>query len=340
VFRRKRREPEPEVLEITIPAHTWLSDVLHERRRIYGDDDPRTITVAIDLARALRNLVERRVDALDLYLWVLPVLWSTHGPTEPDVLQLVQEAAELAHATGQTVRAEQMLQDVLEHRDDVLGRDHPDTLTTVRTLATVLTALGRTPEAEALLHDVNDRRSTWDTRTSMANALLGGGQHEQALELFHTLAAQAEQTHGEVHPTTARARNNLAAALFKVGETDRAEHMFRNVLRALDPDEEPALRAAAHNNLGTILFFRRKLGQAERELRAALDLRERHYGLLHPETIATVDNLARVLAERGHGPEAVSLARRCLDVYTTSLPAGHPKIAEIRDLLANMGTDR
>ncbi len=53
-----------------------------------------------------------------------------------------------------------------------------------------------------------------------------------------------------------------------------------------------------------------------------------------------MDNLAQVLAERGQEPEAVSLARRCLDVYTTSLPAGHPTITEIRDLLADVGTDR
>ncbi|PSL43004.1 tetratricopeptide repeat protein [Saccharothrix carnea] len=342
MFRRKRRdpEPEPEVIEIEIPADQWQGAVLKEAYAAYGEDDPRTIGAAIELARMFSQNSAKRADAFQLYMWVLPVLWQTRGPDDPEVLQIVHEAADLAHTTGQTARAEQMLQDVLEHRERVLGPSHPDTITTARALANVLSALGRAAEAEALLHDVNDRRSTWEDRAALARTLLAGGQRDKALELFRALAAEAERTHGDGDPTTALARTNLAAALFGVGELDQAERLFRDVLRALGPDQEVGLRAFVHNNLGTVLFFKSDFRQAEDELRKALAIRERGFGPLHPDTVATVENLARVLAERGEHREAITLARRCLDVYTTSLPASHPKIANVRQLLADLGADR
>jgi Ca-activated chloride channel family protein len=88
-----------------------------------------------------------------------------------------------------------------------------------------------------------------------------GGNHPKALEAFER-AAQAR-------PGDARARFNLADALYKNGRFDEAEAHYK----ALAGDAGSPLAAAAHYNLGNSLFEKKDYAGAVGAYRGALRLR-------------------------------------------------------------------
>jgi tetratricopeptide (TPR) repeat protein/predicted Ser/Thr protein kinase len=99
-----------------------------------------------------------------------------------------------------------------------------------------------------------------------------------------------------------------------------------------EPELESAIRdtiAAAYRSLG-------RNAEAEEHLRATLRIRKRLYDEDHPEHATTLNNLARVLYERGEFEEAEPLYREALGIRRRTLGHDHPHVAPILGNLASL----
>ena len=130
------------------------------------------------------------------------------------------------------------------------------------------------------------------------------------------------------------ARNNLGAALCKLGRYQEAEEQFRRAIhiRASDPQ--------AHSNLGAVIRWRGRIGESEMPLRRALKLKPTYVdaqinlsvtlfqlgrlrdakGVLEktlkiaPRNVAALVGMGQIAGPEGHLAEAKTLFERALEV--------------------------
>jgi serine/threonine-protein kinase len=81
--------------------------------------------------------------------------------------------------------------------------------------------------------------------------------------------------------------------------------------------------ATAANNLAALLMRLDKHDEAEVRLREALDIRRRHFGESHPQTLNSLYSLAGLHLARGQCDQAESVISAALEGASASLPEGH-----------------
>ena len=165
----------------------------------------------------------------------------------------------------------------LEACERVLGKEHPDTLTSVNNLADLYQAQGRYGEAEPL--------------------------YKRALEA-------RERVLGKEHPDTLASVNNLAALYQAQGRYAEAEPLYQ--ARARRPGAgagQGASRYACKREQSGRCSIRPRAAMARpsRSIRRALEARERVLGKEHPDTLASVNNLASLYQAQGRYGEAEPL---------------------------------
>ena len=106
--------------------------------------------------------------------------------------------------------------------------------------------------------------------------------------------------------------------------------------RVLGDEDERV--AESRNNLGETLRLAAEYDEAERELRAALDVRRRLLGR-HPAVAESLHDLGTVLADRGRLEEAEACLREALEIRRELL-GRHPDVAESLNELAFAIYDR
>jgi tetratricopeptide (TPR) repeat protein len=323
---RWRRKREPERIEITVklPPEDILQLKINATARRLGETHPETLKLARELAEVLSRTPGKRGEAVELCVNITRILWDTTGLDTPFAMDVIHLGGDAAAAGGDLVQAEKMLQDVLERRERVLGRDHPDTRRTIEALARVLIHLQRPEEAEALLQDMHDRGG--GDPLDIANALRAGDRLAEAEAMYRELLVGADPRRAEI------VRNNLGAVLFQQGRVDEAVQTFRQLLTTTDAE----LEASTRNNLATALFELERYAEAVAELRLSAAIQERLRGGDDLVTVNARENLAMALERTGDRAEAARLARDCLAYYEKRLPPGHPRIRHTRELLARL----
>ncbi len=92
--------------------------------------------------------------------------------------------------------------------------------------------------------------------------------------------------------------------------------------------DEPEALAAALDAIGQTYQSLALYDEAERHLRAALDLRSRLFGRMHPEVAASLSHLAQLLTDQNKVGEAEPLIRESLAIHRSLLGHEHPDVAE------------
>src|SRR5688572_16103379 len=151
-------------------------------------------------------------------------------------------------------------------------------------LGLTLSALGRHAEAILLLErwaQLSGRTHRGHTELTTAYALLNVGVAEQARDNLPRALAAFEKAHaiierelGPNDPDTALLLDNLAVVRSGLGQHEQALVLARRALAgriaALGADHPDV--AIGRSNLGDILVRLQRFAEAERELRAAVDL--------------------------------------------------------------------
>jgi tetratricopeptide (TPR) repeat protein/tRNA A-37 threonylcarbamoyl transferase component Bud32 len=104
--------------------------------------------------------------------------------------------------------------------------------------------------------------------------------------------------------------------------------------------DQPLIEADLRDTIGNAYRNLAKHADAERHLRAALELRERVLGPDHPDTLSSVNNLAGLHMDKGDYSAAEPLYQRALAGYEKSLGPDHPHTLTSVNNLAKLLSDK
>ena len=259
-------------------------------------------TLHEQLGRVLQDLGET-AGAHQQYARALDILTTTHGPKHPRIAGVRSNIGRLLQEEGQLGPARAELETAVVISESALGPDH-------RRCAPIRSHLGR------VLQDLGDMEGA-------------RAEYERALVI-------TESTYGSDDPRVAAHRNALAGALSYLARYAEARAQLEFALDVVTdtygPEDPRSLPVRI--NLAGVLHDLGKYRQAETGLRRALQIARESVGLQSPTAGTVRVNLAAVLRDRGHA-QAVSEARRALEVETAIYPLTHPRIGVARTCLGS-----
>ncbi|MBV8808221.1 MAG: serine/threonine protein kinase, partial [Acidobacteriaceae bacterium] len=206
--------------------------------------------------------------------------------------------------------AERQLEQALNLRQRILGREHPDTLRTMLRLAWLYQLQGHYSQAELL--------------------------ETKVLEIRRRVL-------GEEHPDTAVSMGRVAFLYFREGKFAQAEPLFTKTLEIEVQlrGSEDTVTLSTMKSLGMLYTQQGKYAQAESLLSRVLAIYRRAYGPEHPETLFTMENLGSLDTREGKYEEAESLLNAVLASYDRVLGHEHPSrlwpMRALADLRASQG---
>jgi len=192
-------------------------------------------------------------------------------------------------------------------------------------------------EAERANQEAHTARLTADFMTGLFEVVDPGearGNTVTAREILDRGAKRIDAELVEEPEVRASLMGTMGVVYSRLGLYRSALPLLRGSLeeRRKTLGEEDERVAESRNNLGETLLLSADYENAERELRAALDVRRRLLGE-HAEVAESLHDLGAVLAERGKLQEAEALLRESLELRRRLL-GRHPDVAESLNDLA------
>ncbi|KAF2494969.1 hypothetical protein BU16DRAFT_590237 [Lophium mytilinum] len=233
------------------------------------------------------------------------------------------KAAELAH------------RQLLEHKENMFGKDHPDTLTSMNNLAHSLQNQGKFKEAEKMIRETlaglekvfgKEHQNTLASMNSLAHSLQSQGRFKEAEDKIRETLAGSEKVLGREHPSTLATINDLANSLYNQGKFREAEKLGRETLALTEQvlGKEHPNTLQSMNNLASSLLSQKRFEEAEKIYRETLALKEKVLGKKHPDTLTSMNNLAQSLQYQGKYMEAEKMNRETLALKEKVLGRKHP----------------
>ncbi len=206
-----------------------------------------------------------------------------------------------SEARGNTVTAREMLDKGAARVDQELAKEPAIQATLMDTLGTVYMGLGLYAQARPLL----------DRAVSTRRRLPG----IEPLELSNSLSHQAD-------------------LMALQAEFDAGEKAYREAIRIASSHPQDRQSEVDLGNslagLGTLLDLEGRYADAEKTLRAALNLRQALYGTKDPDVARTLKDLARTITRGGNPGAAIPLMQRALAVQRELRGnEPHPDLAEV-----------
>ncbi len=167
------------------------------------------------------------------------------------------------------------------------------------------------------------------TVASLGGALFYSGRGAEAVPYFREAYELHRKHHGELHPQTAAAANNLGAVAIGVGDyatgielVKRGLEMKRRTLGADNPE-----LATSVNNLAEALRLGERFDEAEPHYHQAMALWRRGFGDEHPNVAEALDGLGALENDRGRPEAALAQHRRAHAIRERKHGPMHPRLA-------------
>ncbi|MBT3347184.1 MAG: CHAT domain-containing protein [Thiotrichales bacterium] len=303
---------------------------------IYGELHPKTGSCYQQL-----GLMEYRqgkyVEASAAYNRAADILYKVGGHEYPAWIRTQVYSADLARASADFTKAEEILQHLLDEKD---GANNPEVgailFEAKGILAQLLEDQGRYPEATKITEDIlayegqNLGEMHPNTITTLNN--LSGLQRKQSrlieAESGYELALKRFTTSlGEKHPSTLAVMNNLALTLETEGLYDRAEPLYRKVLsnsRDTLGKSHPTT-IASMNNLAMLYESQGTFKKSEPLYKQTIGLLDGKMGGEHPDTIAVKNNLGYLYLLQQRNEDASIIFEEVVRVWQDTLGEKHQK---------------
>lgn len=268
------------------------------------------------------------------------------GPTALDRGRLARQRAQIAQLRGDSIAAEQALEQAVVEFEQAGLSGRLQLLATLDRLANVVGAAGRTDEMQVL----SERRRALELELESSSPLPGpaAGAAQRAFEASQIALASNDpataileleralvgfrRANGSESSQVAQTHVALAQAhdaIGSIGSIDQAElHAERAdaiCVARLGPDHP--LRSATLSALGTIALRRGNHDAAVRSFRLALQIEQTHPGGGGADRALARSNLAEALIAAGDPSEARWQAELALTELAASVPADHPDLA-------------
>ncbi|MGA2262036.1 MAG: serine/threonine-protein kinase [Acidobacteriota bacterium] len=244
-------------------------------------------------------------------------------------------------------RAEQLLEQSVSLRRQVLGPDAPDTLRASSLLGSVYDNDGKTEIAEKLLTSTlaterrvlgEDHPNTLKTLVNLANLYDSQGRYEKSVPMMQDVFERRRKVLGADHLDTLGSQYNLAIARKREHRLPEAERLLVEVAasfaRVAGTDHPNTL--LAKDLLANIYLEMDRPRDARRILEEVYEARVRVLGPEHMDTLATKLGLATTAMEEERFAEAEPLFRDTLAAQERTLGLAHPDTIATRASLATM----
>lgn len=233
-------------------------------------------------------------------------------------------------------RAEELINDIIDIREELQGEDHPAVAPALLLWCGVLDAACNYKGVEAVATRAEgifvsqvpvNVDGVIGALTFWADAIASQNRLPEAEELLRHAVDFAELEYGSEDRQITILLGNLAELLHLMNRLDEAEPLMRRTLaiseKCYGPDHPNV--ADVLNNLGCLLRITQRLEEAENLFRRALAIRERVHGPEHPEIAVPLKNLGELLLETEQLSDAEPLVRRALAIDERSYGGEHPK---------------
>jgi len=256
------------------------------------------------------------------------------GDRHPSLAVTLGNLAGTLREKGDYAGAEPLYREALAISRQALGDEHPEVSTKLNNLAVLLRSRGEYAEAAELFRQVLalDRKLLGDghvyvaySMDNLGTALAELGLFDEAQQLFEGAHAILLETRGPASIATGTNRMGLAIALRLRGEPEaalgllqEARVVFRN---ALGPGHWREIGAVAE--LAAVSAELGRDAEAEQLYREALEMRRRAGQAEHPEAVAVLVGLGRLLTRTGRLDQGLATLDRAVRIASDALPASH-----------------
>ena len=305
-------------------AHALAQSALDSRRRLLGEENPKTLDARRQLGRILMregHISEAGESLSNTVAAELRVL----GPRDPLTLKAQMDVIAFLSAKGQYAQAEQLARQTLAIQNEVLGPRALDTLTTTNILASALRNQHRYAEAEPIYRRTlateiaafgSDHPDTLRTEFSLAYMLREQARYPEAEAVFRDVLAARRRVLGDEHPETADTLTTMAFVLVHDrARWKEAEELYRSAMaiemRQVGPESSYTTRA--EEGLSNLLGEENRFAEGEPLIREVLRVRLKLLGPDNTDTLLTQRNLACYLLAQGSLQEAEQLFRSTLE---------------------------
>jgi len=259
---------------------------------------------------------------------------------QPDVrASLMDTIGTVYESMGLFDKAQTLLQQSLDIREKLYGKNHLDVAESQSHLAHVFYEKGDYDKAETVyrqalaLHQKLLGKENLITASDLiwlGDTLSENGKYPEAEKLARESVAIRKKLLGSGHPEVAKALNILGTILlWGKADYNTAEPMFREAL-AIDRKALGEIHpdvAVVLDNLGVLLWKRGQLAEAESSIWEALAIDRKVLKDDHPDVAGVLNDLAGVLRDKGDYPTAISLLRQSLAINHKALGNDQPQVA-------------
>lgn len=240
-----------------------------------------------------------------------------------------------------------LMENSLNVRKQIFGKEHYEVAESLDKLATLLRKKGNYTEAEVMSREAlsifrnlygNEDTIVANSLNNLASTLYNKGKYKEAEPLYREALTIQRKLLGNMHPDVANIMSNLGSVLYRLNKYTEVEPLMREALsikRKLHGNEHPDV-AISLNNLAQFLKSTGNYEEAEPLLRETLAMRRRLYGDEHPSVATGLNNLAGLLVKKGDFIPADSLYREALVISRKLLGDDHPNVAVLLSNLAKL----
>ena len=326
------------LMELGVPedALALQQASLDIRRRVFGDDDPRTARSFNAVGRTLQEL--GRFDAAESSMVRALEIFERHDDSTRERVTVRNNLATIRAEHGDFASAVQLTRTILEERIAMYGSDHPRVAETYQNLGVFCRRLGKNAEAEAHYRESlrikrivlpEDHPSTARTLDNLAIAIGVQGRYDECEDYFLQALAMRKELLGEDHPRVASSYSNLSTLMGRKGDPEGAERYSRRAVETFRRGYDGPNRsfASALRNHAIALGDLDRLDEAQRVGEEALAM----YIELHGEdgipTAVQRGNLAAIYLRQGDASRAESMRREAITAETDAYGPDHPGLA-------------
>ena len=225
-----------------------------------------------------------------------------------------------------------LYREALAQREKQLGPEHPKVARAASDLGLFLRNQGDRAASLPYLRralEIDEKALGQDSVTAAEDLenLASVSPPAEALALYRRAARHKDAA------VAARNLARLAAEEESRGNQGEALELYRQALRKEEAAGASTPRIAVRLNDVALLMEPK---EAEPLLRRALAIQEKALPARHPESAATLNNLANVLLASGRAAQAEPLARRALAMLEQTLGPRHPRVATSASNLADI----
>lgn len=278
--------------------------------------------------------------------YVVAMVEKARAETDPYRLAFQHSLAIVHHANGNTSRAVEILEHIVEVEKAIYPTESdPELLTSQHSLARLWGSNGQTDQAlELLTHVLEVRKKTLNeddpsrmsSQIQLANIYKKIGKIDQALKLLEPLVEFAEETLAE-DDSMRLASQCALASVYKAGpEPKRAlgllEHIVTVKTKAL-PEDNLSLLAAQHSLANAL----KELHQTERALEIqehVVMIKKKALAEDHPSLLLSQHQFAMICIQDENITRAIDLLRHVVRIKEKTLPEEHPALLTSQHVLA------